>query len=110
MACIGSKIELFIGGKHNASQLMLDSNIKKIDFDIIIPKIELITKITLRSLAPILEKIDNNTATKYNLSKFLRKSSSLKDISYDLDTSIATSLDFTPDEAKVAFKEIIYSE
>ncbi|MGE6211323.1 hypothetical protein [Comamonas aquatica] len=61
-------------------------------------------------MAPILEKIDNNTATKYNLSKFLRKSSSLKDISYDLDTSIATSLDFTPDEAKVAFKEIIYSE
>lgn len=110
MACIGSKIELFIGGKHRASQLILNSNIKKIDFDIIIPKIELITKTTLRSLAPILEKIDNDTTTKYNLSKFLRKSSSLKDISDDLDTSIATSLDFIPDEAKVAFKEIIYSE
>lgn len=110
MACIGSKVELFIGGKHYASQLMLNNNIKIIDFEIIIPKIESITKTTLRSLAPILEKIDNNTITKYNLSKFLRKSTSLKEISYDLDTSIATTLDFIPTESKNLFKEIIYSE
>lgn len=110
MACIGTKIELFIGGQHEPSQLLINKKISLLDFELITPKIELITKISLRSLAPILEKIDNDNLIKYNLSKFLRKSSSLKEISDDLGNSIATNLDFIPDEKKESFKEVIFFE
>lgn len=110
MGCIGSTIELYIDGKHHPSQLMINDKIQKIDFEKIIPIIEVITKTTFRSLSPILEKIDNDSKISYNLSKFLRKNSSLKEILSDLNTTIATSLDFIPEQNKNSFKEIIYSE
>lgn len=108
MACIGATIGLFIDSKSEPSQLMINNNILKVDFEILTKELEIITKTVFRALSPILERVDSDASIQYGLSKFLRKTSSLKEILDNLNTAIATSLEFIPEENKKIFKEIIY--
>ena len=108
MACIGATIGLFIDSKSEPSQLMINNNILKVDFESLTKELEIITKTVFRALSPILERVDSDASIQYGLSKFLRKTSSLKEILDNLNTAIATSLEFIPEENKKIFKEIIY--